>query len=282
MSDPYKDIGFDSNRIGFGKRAGVVVVDFQKGFTESRFPLGGRPMVERAVNNTAQLLAAARKAGLPVASCYTAYSSARDAPLWKIPTVVNEFHHGHPCTELDERIYDRAYDMVVFPAGTFCHLRHSGDELRIGGCEPARLEVADVLEARPDMSSSGECLPGHWKMLPSNPRGISCGAIGQLGTQELDAVGPGGHAARHSQHEVVMQVVIGLFSADALGPREHAGVEDLEFGQDRQRTHPPVEPLHQSTGIQEHLVTEVDGAWSEGGHLRPQFKGGRTCLFRNR
>ena len=95
MSDPYKDIGFDSNRIGFGKRAGVVVVDFQKGFTETRFPLGGRPMVERAVNNTAQLLAAARKAGLPVASCYTAYSSARDAPLWKIPTVVNEFHHGH-------------------------------------------------------------------------------------------------------------------------------------------------------------------------------------------
>ena len=117
MSDPYKDIGFDSNRIGFGKRAGVVVVDFQKGFTESRFPLGGRPMVERAVNNTAQLLAAARKAGLPVASCYTAYSSARDAPLWKIPTVVNEFHHGHPCTELDERIYDRAYDMVVCKTG---------------------------------------------------------------------------------------------------------------------------------------------------------------------
>ena len=52
MSDPYKDIGFDSNRIGFGSKAGIVVVDFQKGFTESRFPLGGRPMVDRAVNNT--------------------------------------------------------------------------------------------------------------------------------------------------------------------------------------------------------------------------------------
>jgi len=56
---------------------------------------------------------AARKAGLPMACCYTAYSSARDAPLWKIPAVVNEFHHGHPSTELDGRIYDRAYDMVV-------------------------------------------------------------------------------------------------------------------------------------------------------------------------
>ena len=107
MSDTYKDIGFDSNRIGFGRRAGIVVVDFQKGFTESRFPLGGRPMVDRAVNNTAKLVAAARKAGLPVACCYTAYSSARDA------AVVNDFHHGHPSTELDERIYDKTYDMIV-------------------------------------------------------------------------------------------------------------------------------------------------------------------------
>ena len=41
MSDTYKDIGFDSNRIGFGRKAGIVVVDFQKGFTEGRFPLGG-------------------------------------------------------------------------------------------------------------------------------------------------------------------------------------------------------------------------------------------------
>jgi maleamate amidohydrolase len=113
MSDTYKDIGFDSNRIGFGRKAGIVVVDFQKGFTDGRFPLGGRPMVDRAVNNTATLLAAARKAGLPIASCYTAYTSARDAPLWKIPAVVNEFHHGHPSTELDERIYDKSYDMIV-------------------------------------------------------------------------------------------------------------------------------------------------------------------------
>jgi maleamate amidohydrolase len=117
MNDIYKEIGFDANRIGFGRKAGIVVVDFQKGFTDSRFPLGGRPMVDRAVNNTATLLAAARKAGLPVASCYIAYTSARDAPLWKIPPVVNEFHHGHPSTELDERIYDKTYDMIVCKTG---------------------------------------------------------------------------------------------------------------------------------------------------------------------
>jgi hypothetical protein len=42
MRYPYKDIGFDSHRIGFGRRAGIVVVDLQKGFTEARFPLDGR------------------------------------------------------------------------------------------------------------------------------------------------------------------------------------------------------------------------------------------------
>jgi len=36
MSDPYKDIGFDANRIGYGRRAGIVVVDFQKGFDANR------------------------------------------------------------------------------------------------------------------------------------------------------------------------------------------------------------------------------------------------------
>jgi len=113
MGDPYKELGFDANRIGYGRRAGVVAVDFQRGFTDSRFPLGGRPMVERAVENTAKLVTAARKAGLPVVCCYIAYSSARAAPWWKIPAVVNDFRHGHPSTELDERIYDSSYDMVV-------------------------------------------------------------------------------------------------------------------------------------------------------------------------
>lgn len=117
MNDTYKDIGFEANRVGFGERPGIAVVDFQKGFTDARFPLGGRPMVERAVANTAVLLAAARRANIPVASCYTAYTSARDAPHWKIPAVVNGFHHGDPATELDERIYDRSYDTVICKTG---------------------------------------------------------------------------------------------------------------------------------------------------------------------
>ena len=117
MGDTYAEIGFATGRVGFGERPGVAVVDFQRGFTESGFPLGGRPLVQRAVANTARLLAAARRANIPVASCYTAYSSRRDVPHWKIPAVVEEFRHGHPCTEMDPRTYDPAYDTLVCKAG---------------------------------------------------------------------------------------------------------------------------------------------------------------------
>lgn len=156
MTDSYRSLGFESNRIGFGKRAGIVVVDFQKGFTESRFPLGGRPMVQQAVDNTAKLVAAARKAGLPVACCYTAYSSSRDAPLWKIPTVVNEFHHGHPSTELDPRIYDPAYDMAVCKTGASIFfntpvvsyfVKERVDTVIVTGCNTSGCVRASIVDA---------------------------------------------------------------------------------------------------------------------------------------
>jgi maleamate amidohydrolase len=110
--DPYKDIGFGGTAVGFGERPGIAVVDFQTGFTDPQSPLGGRPMVVRAVENTAILLKAARAANLPVASCYIAYATGRDAPHWKIPSIPALFRHGHPSTALDPRIHDRDYDVV--------------------------------------------------------------------------------------------------------------------------------------------------------------------------
>ncbi len=116
-ADAYKNIGFGATPIGFGERPGIVVVDFQTGFTDPQWPLGGRPMVVRAVENTATLLKAARAANLPVASCYIAYSGGRDAPHWKIPSIPELFRHGHPSTALDPRIHDPAYDVVFAKTG---------------------------------------------------------------------------------------------------------------------------------------------------------------------
>lgn len=111
--DAYEEKGFGAHRIGFGERPGIAVVDFQRGFIEDRFPLGGSPHVDRAVENTAVLLARARAANLPVASCYVAYSSARDAPFWKIAEIADKFHEGAPECELDPRIHDPGYDVVM-------------------------------------------------------------------------------------------------------------------------------------------------------------------------
>ena len=154
--DSYKDIGFGALDIGFGERPGIAVVDFQTGFTDPKYTLGGRPLVERAVENTAKLLAVARAANVPVATCYTAYSSPRDAPYWKIPTVVNEFHHGHPCTELEPRIYDPDYDVVFCKTGpsiffqtavTQFFIKERADTVIVVGCNTSGCIRASVIDA---------------------------------------------------------------------------------------------------------------------------------------
>ncbi len=118
MTDVYDSAGYGAGkRVGFGEKAGIVVVDLQTGFTDPAFPLGRHQMVHSAVANTAVLLKAARATGAPVANIYTAYSSERDAPYWKIETVVKDFHHGKPGTELDPRIYDKEYDAIFCKTG---------------------------------------------------------------------------------------------------------------------------------------------------------------------
>lgn len=113
MTDTYRDIGYEATEIGFGARPGILVVDLQVGFTDPRFPLGGRPLVRRAVDNAARVLAAARRANLPVANCYTAYGSKRDKPYWKIGPVRESFYEGDPCTEMEPRTADADYDYIL-------------------------------------------------------------------------------------------------------------------------------------------------------------------------
>jgi maleamate amidohydrolase len=117
MNDVYRAMGYEAQKIGFGKRPGIIVVDFQTAFTDPAYPLGGRPLVMRALENTAALLQAARPKDIPVASCYTAYKNERDMPYWKITAVLEQFRYGHPCTQLEPRIYDPAYDFVVCKTG---------------------------------------------------------------------------------------------------------------------------------------------------------------------
>ncbi len=117
MEDSYQERTYGAELIGYGEKPGIVVVDFQTGVTDPRYPLAGAPLVARAVENTARLLDVARRAGVPVVCCYTAYASTRDMPHWKVAAVREQFIHGHPCTELDPRIYDKSYDVPLCKTG---------------------------------------------------------------------------------------------------------------------------------------------------------------------
>ncbi|MCQ4161165.1 isochorismatase family protein [Roseomonas sp. GC11] len=112
MGDIYQQRGYGSRELGFGEKPGLVVVDFQRGFTEAAFPLGGAPMVERAVENTVRVMRAAKQAGLPVIACVNAYDSPRAAPHWKI-AAVSTYRPGEPEAELDPRIAAEAPDVVL-------------------------------------------------------------------------------------------------------------------------------------------------------------------------
>ncbi|MBY6047833.1 isochorismatase family protein [Vannielia litorea] len=116
-TDDYKQRSYGEISVGLGAKPGIVVVDFQKGFTEAQYPLGGAPLVMRALENTAKLLKAARAMGVPVATCNTAYMNEREMPYWKITAVRETFLHDHPSAELDPRIYDPEYDLKVCKKG---------------------------------------------------------------------------------------------------------------------------------------------------------------------
>ena len=108
----YEERGYGARPVGFGEKPGIAVVDFQRVFADPAFPTGGAPLVRRAVENTARLLKVARAAGVPVAACYMAYHSERDAPYWKAKGIA-ELRDGHPGCELDPLIAGPTYDYLL-------------------------------------------------------------------------------------------------------------------------------------------------------------------------
>jgi maleamate amidohydrolase len=115
--DDYKERSYGEIPVGTGMKPGIVVVDFQLGFTDPQYPLGGAPLVLRALENTARLLSVARRHGVPVANCNTAYLNQQEMPYWKITAVRETFLHGHPSVTIDPRIHDPSYDLTVCKKG---------------------------------------------------------------------------------------------------------------------------------------------------------------------
>ncbi len=154
--DTYQDIGYGAMEIGFGERPGILVVDFQTGFTQPQFPLGNCPLVHRAVDNTARVLEAARAARVPVANCYTAYHSEGDMPYWKIAPVRESFFEGDPCAEMEPRTSDPNYDYILRKSGpsiffqtpvTTFLTKHGVDTTIVMGCMTSGCIRASVIDS---------------------------------------------------------------------------------------------------------------------------------------
>ena len=123
--DELRGTGYGARVVGFGEKPGIAVVDFQRAFTDPAFATGGAPLVRRAVENTARLLKVARAAGVPVAACYMAYHSERDAPYWKVAGIA-ELRDGDPGCELDPLIADSVLRLRAAQERAVDLLQHAG------------------------------------------------------------------------------------------------------------------------------------------------------------
>lgn len=104
--------GYGYRKIGFGKKIGIVSIDFMNGVTQPDERMGKSPMAQAAVEKTAVLLEAARQNGLPIVHCNTAFQAdLSDMPPWKIECM-REWIIGSSLVEIDKRLW-RNGDVLV-------------------------------------------------------------------------------------------------------------------------------------------------------------------------
>lgn len=147
--------GYGARGVGFGRRPAVLVVDFQRSFTDPAFPMGRSDHVGRAVDNTARLLAAARAAGVPVAACSVGWSDPRAMARWKVSSVYQGMVPGETGLELDPRVFDpsdfhfvKTAPSMFFgtPLLTFL-TREAVDTVIVAGCTTSGCVRASVVDA---------------------------------------------------------------------------------------------------------------------------------------
>lgn len=152
----YAERGYGDREVGWGERPGVVVVDFQRGFTDPEFQMGGAPMIDAAVERTVDVMHAARDAGFPVAACVMGYDSPAAMPHWKIAPLREELIVGHPSVELDPRIAAAKPGLVVMKGGPSIFfntqvapflIKHGVDTVVVTGCITSGCVRASVIDS---------------------------------------------------------------------------------------------------------------------------------------
>ena len=155
-TDNYK--GVWGNRIGFGKKPAVILIDFMKAYTTEGAPLFA-PGVVAAVARTPALLASARDAGIPVIHTNILYHAPNcaDGGIWvKKAPVMAAMVAGNPLAEFcdgveplpGEPVFTKQYASAFFGTSLAPMLHAEGiDTVVLAGCSTSGCVRATAVDA---------------------------------------------------------------------------------------------------------------------------------------
>ncbi len=150
--------GVWGNRIGFGQRPALLVIDFLKGYTIEDSPLYA-PGVVDAVARTPHLIEAARRTGIPVIHTRILYlaENCADGGIWvqKAP-VMKAMVEGNELAEFCDEVAPAAGELVIvkqyasafFGTSLAPHLHAQGiDTVVLAGCSTSGCIRASAVDA---------------------------------------------------------------------------------------------------------------------------------------
>ena len=154
-TDIYESQNF-GNRLGFGEKPALLIVDFVNGFTDPAKFGGGN--IGEAIEATAPLLARCRAAGAPVAHTRVVFADdGADANLMclKVPALTS-LTEDAPESRIVDALAPRPGEIVVrkrVPSAFFgtdlapALARHRVDTVMVAGCTTSGCVRASVLDA---------------------------------------------------------------------------------------------------------------------------------------
>jgi len=157
MSDAemYQQRGF-ANRIGFGEKPALLIIDFINAFTDVSCPLGSD--LDKEVGATKQLLEIFREKNLPVHFTTTAYEegfASAGVFIKKVPSL-SYLRQGTKLVEIDERlkpepfetVWEKKYASAFFGTALASALTAQKiDTLIIAGCTTSGCVRASAVDA---------------------------------------------------------------------------------------------------------------------------------------
>ncbi|AGB75504.1 MULTISPECIES: N-carbamoylsarcosine amidohydrolase [Rhizobium] len=150
--------GVWGNRVGFGQRPALVVIDFLKAYTIEGAPLYAPGVVE-AVAQTPALIASARASGIPVIHTRILYlaENCADGGMWvKKSPVMKAMVEGNVLAEFCESVEPAAGELVIvkqyasafFGTSLASHLHAQGiDTVIMAGCSTSGCIRASAVDA---------------------------------------------------------------------------------------------------------------------------------------